>query len=101
MATTRSTPGRLDTDPLTINQLGRIHQEFSRLGFGRTDRAERLRITGLIAKSGPIESTKELRMGEAGRAIKALTRCETVRELYEITEDRPGILSLIIGWIFK
>ena len=30
-------------------------------------RAERLRLTAILARSGPVGSTKELTLGEAGR----------------------------------
>lgn len=94
---------RLDTDPLTANQLGRIHQEFLRLSFDvRRDRDERLRLTGLLAQSGPIETTNELTMGQAGRAINALIRCRNTQDLYMITDPEPatGLLSALIKWIF-
>lgn len=102
--TTRPTGqrGRLDTDPLTLNQLGRIHAEFARLGFRPRDRAERLRITAVLAESGPIGSTKDLTMGEAGRAVNALTRCLTTDDLYSMTEPEPaprGILAALIAWL--
>lgn len=97
---TRPTRSRLDTDPLTINQLGRIHQEFARLGFGRADRAERLRLTAELARSGPIESTKDLSMGEAGRAIRALARCLTADDLYALVTPAPcGLIASILAWI--
>lgn len=97
---TRTPRGRLDTDPLTINQLGRIHQEFARLGFGPADRAERLRLTAELARSGPLESTKDLSMGEAGRAIGALLRCLTTDDLYAMVTPAPrGLLAAILAWI--
>lgn len=96
---------RLDTDPLTLRQLGRIHAEFVRLGFHeRSERAERLRLTAIIARSGPIGSTKDLTMGQAGRAIGALTGCRTDAELYALAEPEPepeprNILSAIWAWL--
>ena len=97
---TTRTASRLDTDPLTMNQLGRIHQEFARLGFGRDDRAERLRLTAELAHSGPIESTKDLSMGEAGRTINALGRCRTTDDLYAmITPATRGLIASILSWI--
>jgi hypothetical protein len=67
---------RLDTEPLTLAQLGAVHGEFRRLGFGPADRAERLEVTaGLARAGGPVGSTRELTMGEAGRVIRALIEC--------------------------
>jgi hypothetical protein len=61
---------RLDTEPLTASQLGRIHREFARLGFHQTqDRAERLRLTAALARVPELGSTKDLTMGQAGRVI--------------------------------
>lgn len=100
MTTRTRTTGRLDTGPLTVNQLGRIHQEFARLGFGRADRRERLRLTAELARSGPIGSTKDLSMGEAGRAIGALGHCLTTDDLYAMTTPEPrGILAALRTWI--
>ena len=97
---TRTTRSLLRTDPLTVNQLGRIHAEFGRLGFGRADRPERLRITAKLAESGPIRSTKDLTMGEAGRAVNALRRCRTAGDLYEMTTPGPrGLLAAFISWL--
>ena len=97
---TTRTRGRLDTDPLTLNQLGRIHREFERLGFGPADRPERLRLTAVLARSGPIASTKELSMGEAGRTVNALLRCQTADDLYAMTTPKPrGFIASILAWI--
>jgi hypothetical protein len=98
---TRTTRTRLDTDPLTSNQLGRIHHEFARLGFGRAaDRPERLRLTAELAGSGPIESTNDLSRGEAGRAIGALGRCLTTDDLYPPVTPAPrGLIASILAWI--
>lgn len=74
---------RLDSEPLTDNQHGRILAEFERLGFHpRYDRAERLRLTAILAGADPLGSTRDLTMGQAGRAVGLLTGCETVRDLY-------------------
>lgn len=101
--TTRTTrPNRLDTEPLTANQLGAIHLEFIRLGFDtEEDRGERLWLTGELARSGPIGSTKELSMGEAGRVVNALGRCRTPGELYELAGgEPPGLIARIRSMIF-
>jgi hypothetical protein len=94
---------RLDREPLTRNQLGAIHREFDRLGFHVTaDRDERLRLTAVLARSGPIGTTKDLAMGEAGRVVGILTGCQTARELYAIAEPEPrSILAALIAWLTK
>jgi hypothetical protein len=83
---------RLDTDPLTLNQLGSIHREFARLGFDeREHRAERLRMTAVIGQApDDIDSTKDLLMGEAGRAIRVLRGCRTADDLYAIADGPPA-----------
>jgi hypothetical protein len=88
----------LEREPLTGDQRGRIMGEFTRLGFHpRYDRAERLRLTAELARSGPIGSVKELTMGEAGRTVGTLTRCRTARDLYAIAEPAGG--PELAGWI--
>lgn len=103
MGTLAEYRARLDAEPLTLNQLGRIHREFARLGFRElADRAERLRLTAALAWSEPIGSTKDLTMGEAGRAIGALTGCRTAAELYELAEPEPesrGLLAALWEWL--
>ena len=95
MSTRTRRPSRLDTEPLTTNQLGAIHREFYRLGFHvKADRAERLRLTAILAEHGPIGSTKELTTGQAGRAVGKLTGCRTIRDLYSITEPRGFLAAL-------
>lgn len=93
--------GRLDTDPLTLNQLGAIHGAFSRLGFHiSADRSERLRLTATLAQSPPLTSTKDLTMGQAGRAVRALAGCRTVNDLYSRTRPEPrGALSILRSWL--
>lgn len=102
MATLAEYRTRLDREPLTINQLGRMHVEFARLGLdGPADRAERLRITAALALApAPITSTKDLTMGQAGRAIRVITGCRTAGELYVLAEPKPrGILAALIAWL--
>jgi hypothetical protein len=73
---------RLDSDPLTPTQLGAVHGEFRRLGFGRADRAERLAATAVLARvPAGLESTVELTAGEAGRVIRALRECASYADL--------------------
>ena len=87
---------RLDTDPLTLVQLGAIHGEFRRLGFDPADRAGRLEVTAALARvSGGIESTRELTMGEAGRVIGALRDCPGRAELAARLAPPPTLAVLI------
>ena len=92
----------LATEDATPDQVGRIRAEFNRLGFhGSATRDERLRLTEILADSDPIETTKDLTMGEAGRAIRALIRCRTTQELYAFAEPEPeprGFLAGLIAW---
>ncbi len=103
MATQAEYRARLDVEPLTWNQLGGIHREFARLGFrDPADRAERLRLTAALAWSEPITSTKDLTIGEAGRAIRALIGCRTAAELYALAEPQPrGLLADLWAWLTK
>jgi len=104
MGTLAEYRARLDREPLTSNQLGRIHAEFYRLGFHVTaDRAERLRLTAILARvPGQLATTKNLTMGEAGRVVGLLTGCRTVRDLYALTEPEPeprGLLAGLWRWL--
>lgn len=96
---------RLDREPLTLNQLGRIHREFARLGYGPADRAERLRLTATLARvPGQLATTKDLTMGEAGRVVGLMTGCRTVRDLYALAEPEPeprpwGLLAALLAWL--
>jgi hypothetical protein len=91
---------RLDTDPLTLNQLGAIHREFARLGFRPEHREERLRLTAIIGQvPDEIDSTKDLFMGEAGRSIGVLRGCRTIGELYAIADGPPALNKIIMRFI--
>jgi len=69
---------RLESEPLTLAQLGAIHGEFRRLGYRDPwDRAERLAVTATLARSGPVTTTKALTEGQAGRVVAALRACPT------------------------
>lgn len=105
MGTLAEYRARLDREPLTINQLGRIQREFARLGFHeRYDRAERLRLTAILAQvPGQLATTKDLTMGEAGRVVGLMTGCGTVRDLYALAEPEPeprGLLAALMAWLF-
>lgn len=85
---------RRPTDPLTATQLGAVHGEFERLGFGREDRADRLAISAALAGyPGELESTKDLTMGEAGKLIGILRECEDITDLMDPDEppDEPPV----------
>ena len=78
-----------DSAPATPNQVGAIRREFFRLGFGPADRAERLRITGQLARAdGQLATTKDLTMGQAGRVVGALTGCRSLPDLHAAAD--PG-----------
>ena len=90
---------RMASEPLTRDQLGAIHREFTRLGF--SDRDERLTLTAALARvPGPIGSTKDLVMGDAGRVVGALIGCRTAAELYSLATPEPrGLLAALWAWI--
>lgn len=96
---------RIEVEPLTVNQLGRIHREFDRLGFGRGDRAARLRATATLAGvPGRLASTKDLTEGEAGRVVRLLVGCRTAGELCALLVPEPeprgrGLLGGVSAWL--
>lgn len=105
MGTLAEYRARLDTEPLTANQLGRIMAEFDRLGLysRKYHRAERLRLTAILAGyPSELETTKDLTMGEAGRVVRSLIECGTLPELYAIAEPEPeprGLLAALWRWL--
>jgi len=64
----------LATEPATLNQVGKIHREFGRLGFGEDDRPERLEICAGMLDLEELGSLRDLTMGDAGRLISILVR---------------------------
>ncbi len=62
----------LATEPATRNQVGAIHREFERLGFGEKDRAARLAISAAMLEFDSLGSIRDLTMGEAGRLVHML-----------------------------
>lgn len=109
MASLEEHRARLATEPLTGNQLGAVHREFERLGYGRADRAARLEISARLAGyPGKLASTKDLTMGEAGRLVGALRACRAREDLYAAAsssaDSAPGVLgalvlALVRSWI--
>jgi hypothetical protein len=94
MATLTDYRTRLDREPLTSNQRGRIMAEFARLGFHpRRDRAERLRLAAALAQLPELASTKYLTMGQAGRVVGHLIECQTARDLYAVACYWPRCLT--------
>jgi hypothetical protein len=99
MATLTDYRTRLDTEPLTGNQLGRIMAEFDRLGLysRKYHRAERLRLTAILADyPGELETTKDLTQGEAGRVVRSLIGCRTRADLMALAE--PPIFRGATPW---
>jgi hypothetical protein len=91
---------RLDTEPLTLTQLGAIHGEFRRLGYRAADRTDRLRVTERLARSGPIETTRDLTMGEAGRTIRALRECYTLADIARATYRPVTFTERVLAFLF-
>ena len=75
------------TEPATMNQAGKIHREFGRLGSGEDDRSERLAICARMPDLVGLRSLRDLTMGEAGRLINALPR---VRDRAQLIQALPG-----------
>jgi hypothetical protein len=64
---------RLETDPLTPNQLGAVMHEFERLGFHPwRDRDERLAACSALLGRDALASVYDLLMGEAGKLLRTL-----------------------------
>jgi hypothetical protein len=83
--------------PLTKRQLGAIHGEFRRLGFGDDARAERLAISAALLDLVELDSTTSLVMGEAGRLVGMLRGIRDRAELEAVAAiererqgDEPG-----------
>jgi hypothetical protein len=62
----------LATEPATTNQVGAIHQEFLRLGFGEDERAERLAASAALLQLPELRSTMDLTRGSAGYLLRIL-----------------------------
>jgi len=62
----------LATEPATANQVGAIHQEFMRLGFAETERAERLAASAALLQLPELRSTSDLTRGSAGYLLRML-----------------------------
>ena len=75
----------LATEPATSNQLGAIMREFTRLGFGDADRAERLAVCAELLELDELGSSGDLTMGQAGMLVNVLQHTRTAAELADIT----------------
>jgi hypothetical protein len=71
----------LATMPATSMQIGAIHGEFRRLGFGEDERVERLAISADLLHLGELASTSDLTMGDAGRLVRLLRSYQDRAEL--------------------
>jgi hypothetical protein len=65
----------LATERATPDQRGAVMREFSRLGFGENDRAERLAVCALLLGLSEVDSTRDLTMGQAGYLVRLLGAC--------------------------
>jgi hypothetical protein len=61
-----------ETEPATPNQVGCLHGEFARLGFGPADRDARLKAAADYRSIDPIHSFTDLRQGQAGQHLQAV-----------------------------
>jgi hypothetical protein len=99
---------RLAAEPLTLNQLGAVHREFERLGYGRVDRVGRLEVSAILARyPGQLPTTKDLTMGEAGRLVGVLRSCRNLEDLdAAVLAERPApgpgwrqlIAAIAVAW---
>lgn len=69
--------------PPTVGQIGAVRVQWERLGV--TDRAERLRLTGILAGlDAPPTSTAALSAGLAGRVFRLLRSCPDRASAYRL-----------------
>ncbi|HXL96632.1 MAG TPA: hypothetical protein VN969_47605 [Streptosporangiaceae bacterium] len=91
----------LATEPATLNQVGKIHREFGRLGFGEDDRPERLEICARLLDLEELGSLRDLTMGDAGRLISILVgvrdRAHLAGLLTEPDSPAPPLPSALIA----
>lgn len=85
----------LATERATANQLGAIHEQCARLGFGDDDRAERLAVCAELLGLDALASTGDLTQGQAGRLYRALLAFGTRAEL---DGARPGVRTGCATW---
>ena len=62
----------LATEPATQMQVGAIHGQFRRLGYGHADRDRRLAACAALLGLDALDTTTTLTMGDAGRAVRIL-----------------------------
>ena len=68
---------------LTTAQLGRIREEYRRLGIGDSDREQRLAITAALLGLSAVATTKDLDSNEAGQLIGFLSGFDDQRGLQD------------------
>lgn len=76
--------------PATPMQIGAIHGQFRRLGFGKRDRDRRLAVCAELLGRDRLDSMKELRRGEAGRLLKLLP---TIRDRTELDSPTSPVIE--------
>lgn len=77
----------------TPRQWGAIRGEFRRLLVA--DRSVRLGLTARLLGLPPVESTRDLSMGDAGRLVAMLRGCESPAELARLAAAHPTLAELL------
>jgi hypothetical protein len=88
----------METEPLTDLQFGAIQREFTRLGYARAERDERLAVSaGLLGLDG-LGSTRDLVKGQAGVLLRILLGTGSRAELDALLAPAPGPETPQVRW---
>jgi hypothetical protein len=80
---------RLETEPLTDLQFGAIQREFTRLGYARAERDERLALSAELLGLDGLGSTRDLVKGQAGLLLHTLLDTGSRAELDALLAPAP------------
>jgi len=89
---------RLETEPATGMQRGAVLGEFTRLGYARADRAERLAVSAELLGLDGLGSTRDLVMGQAGWLYRQLQDTASRAELDELLAAEPEPETPPVPW---
>lgn len=80
---------RLEIEPLTDLQFGAIQREFTRLGYARAERDERLAMSAGLLGLDRLGSTRDLLKGQAGVLLRTLLGTGSRAELDVLLVPAP------------